>query len=186
MKKGFKYILLTVAGIMLYRITKAGSMANKFVNFTNAEALKLLALQNSLMIAGMKPPQLDFALAQLLFETGRFTTRSNVASTNNNYSGIKYLNKPYQDAEKGSLAPAGERLPYESPLNYYAKFRDTNAWAKDFVRILSLKRSGNNIGAPIKATTVEDFNKRLKLNSYYGGSEAVYLRGIKTYLSKFK
>ena len=186
MKKGLKYILLTVAGVMLYRFTKAGSMSNKFAKFSSAEALKLLAIQNSLQIAGIKQPQLDFALAQLLFETGKFSKASTVASANNNYSGIKWINKPYQDAEKGTLAPAGERLPYESPVNYYAKFRDTNAWAKDFKRILSLKRSANNLGAPIKATTPEDFVKRLKLNGYFGGSEAAYLRGVKIYLSKLQ
>ena len=185
MKKVYKYILLTVAGIMLYRFSKAGSMANKFSKFTEPEALKLLAIQNALTIAGFKQPQLDFALAQLLFETGKFSKASTVAAANNNYSGIKWINKPYQAATKGTLAPASERLPYESPVNYYAKFADTNAWAKDFKRILSLKRTANYAGSPITATTPEDFVKRLKLNGYFGGSEAAYLRGVKIYLAKF-
>jgi hypothetical protein len=186
MKKTYKYIILTVAGILLYRLTKAGTMSNKFAKFTNNEALKLLALQNSLQIAGINNPQLDFALAQLLFETGKFTSKSTVAADNNNYSGIKWLNKPYQKATKGTLAPAGERLPYESPVNYYAKFASINDWATDFKRILSLKRSANTLGAPIKATTPEDFVKRLKLNGYFGGNETVYLKGIKNFLAKFQ
>lgn len=185
MKKAYKYILLTIAGLLLYRFTKAGTMT-KFSKFTNSEALKLLALQNSMMIAGIKNPQLDFALAQLLFETGKFTNKSTVAAENNNYSGIKWLNKPYQKATRGSLAPASERLPYESPLNYYAKYANINDWAIDFKRLLSLKRTANNLGAPIKATTPEEFVKRLKLNSYFGGSESVYLRGIKNFLAKFQ
>ncbi len=185
MKKSYKYILLTIAGIMLYRFTKAGSMSNKFSKFTSPEALKLLSIQNALQIAGIQQPQLDFALAQLLFETGKFSKASSVAAANNNYSGIKWINKSYQDAEKGTLAPASERLPYETPINYYAKFRDTNAWAKDFKRILSLKRTANYAGSPITATTPEDFVKRLKLNGYFGGSEANYLKGIKIYLAKF-
>lgn len=187
MKKYYKYIFLTVGGLLIYNILKAGSMANKFVRFTNLEALKLLSLQSSLIKAGLKDPQLNFALAQLLFETGKFSKKSQVAANNNNYSGIKWINASRQHATKGTLVPEGERVKDpKSPLNYYAHFEDMNDWAKDFVRILSLQRSVNNIGKPIEATTLDQYVKRLKLNQYFGDTESVYLNGLKKYLAMFK
>ena len=186
MVKYWKYILLTVSGIVLYNILKAGSMSNKFVRFTNMEALKLLALQSSLTKVGFKLPQLNFALAQLLFETGKFTRQSQVAANNNNYSGIKWINSSRQNATKGTLVPLGERVSDpNSPLNYYAHFNNMDDWATDFKRIISLQRSANNIGKPIDANTLDQYIHRLKLNQYFGDSENVYYNGAKKYLDMF-
>lgn len=177
-----KIIFLTVIGLILYKLVKAKSMSAKFIKFKADEQAKLMMLENSLIKAGLKLPVLNFALAQLLLETGRFTRKSAVATLNNNYTGIKYLNKPYQIAEKGSEAPASETkgLPVNSPLRYYAKFKDADGWAKDFVRIISFGAK------PINATTIEDYNKRLKQNNYYGSSPETYGKLLKNFLDMFE
>lgn len=165
-------------------------MANRFINFTNPEKIKLYQLEDSLIKAGLKEPQLKFALAQLLFETGRFTAKSKVATENNNYSGIKWLNKKYQKASKGTLAPQSERVSdINSPVNYYAKFDNIDDYAKDLVRILSLKRSANLSGSPATASTLTAFVDRLALNNYFDGSTAQkrinYYKGTKKYFDMF-
>ena len=154
-------------------------MANKFVRFTNTEALRLLALQQSLRKAGFQDPQINYALAQLLFETGKFTTGSQVAQLNNNYSGINWINKPYQHATKGSPKPSSEGG------GYYAHFENMDDWAKDFMRILSLQRSANLVGPPITADTLQKYVDRLSLNGYFASDKTAYFKGLKKYLDMF-
>lgn len=162
-------------------------MANRFIKFTKPESVKLSILESALIKAGLKDPVLKFALAQLLFETGRFTAKSKIASENNNYSGIKFLNKSYQKASKGSLAPPNERVSdINSPLNYYAKFASVDDWAKDFVRIISLQRSGNLAGKPVDAISLKTYIDRLALNKYFGSDRNLYLAGTKKYFDMFE
>lgn len=177
-----KILLFTAIALLLYKLTKGKkTMSTKFIRFKPEEAAKLQALEAALINAGLKEPVLDFALAQLLLETGRFSKKSAVSTLNNNYTGIKWLNKKYQIAERGSEAPPAEQqgLPVNSPLRYYAKFKDINGWAKDYVRILSFGAK------PINATTIEDFNTRLNKNKYYGGNTAVYGKLLKSFLDMF-
>jgi hypothetical protein len=177
-----KIFLLTVLAIMIYKITKGKKiMSTKFIKFKPDEADKLQTLEAALIKNGLKLPQLNFALAQLLLETGRFTSKSKVSTLNNNYTGIKFLNKPYQIAEKGTEAPPNESkgLAINSPLRYYAKFKDANGWAKDYIRILSFGSK------PIQAITIEDFNKRLKANKYYGSTPEAYEKLLKSFLAMF-
>lgn len=162
-------------------------MGNRFLKFTKNESVKLSILQEALLKAGLKDPVLKFALAQLLFETGRFTSKSKVASENNNYSGIKFLNKSYQKATRGSLAPPNERVSdINSPQNYYAKFASVDDWAKDFVRIISLQRSGNLAGKPVNAISLSTYIDRLALNKYFGSDRKLYLAGTKKYFDMFE
>ena len=186
--KNLKYILFTIGGILIYSSLKASKiMTNRFTKFTNLESIKLLMLQKALIKAGLKDPVLKFALAQLLFETGRFTAKSKVASENNNYSGIKYLNRTYQKATRGSLAPPNERVSdINSPLNYYAKFASVDDWAKDFVRIISLQRSGNLAGKPVDSISLKTYIDRLALNKYFGSDRNLYLAGTKKYFDMFE
>jgi hypothetical protein len=187
MKKQYKkIILLTGIGLLISYLLKASKKSipkpkikmssNKFINFKPAEILKLTSIEQNLINAGFSGDLLNFALAQLLFETGKFTTRSNVAIANNNYSGIKWLNAKRQVATKGTPVPPNERygLP-TNPLNFYAKFADADAWAKDYKRILSFGAK------PINATDLKDFVSRLKRNSYFGSKEIPYYNGSKMY-----
>jgi hypothetical protein len=177
-----KILIFTAIGLLLYKLVKGRSMSAKFIKFKADEQAKLLMLENALIKAGMKLPQLNFALAQLLLETGRFTKRSAVSTLNNNYTGIKFLNKPYQIAERGSQVPAAEqdKAHPNNPLNFYAKFSSPDAWAKDYVRILSFGAK------PIQATTIEEFNTRLQKNKYYGSSPVVYGKLLKSFLDMFQ
>jgi hypothetical protein len=192
MKKQYKkIILLTGIGLLISFLLKASKKtksipkpkikmsSNKFINFKPAEILKLTSIEQNLINAGFSGDLLNFALAQLLFETGKFTTRSNVAIANNNYSGIKWLDAKRQVATKGTPVPPNERYKDpNNPLNFYAKFADADAWAKDYKRILSFGAK------PINATDLKDFVMRLKRNSYFGGkpgSEIPYYNGSKMY-----
>jgi hypothetical protein len=177
-----KILILAAIGLLFYKFVKARTMSPKFLNFKPDEEAKLQMLEAALINAGIKLPILNFALAQLLLETGRFTRKSAVATLNNNFTGIKFLNKPYQVAERGSSVPPAEqdKTRPNAPLNFYAKFKDPNAWAKDYVRILSFGAK------PINATNIDDFNTRLQKNKYYGSNPAVYGRILKQYLAMFK
>ena len=167
-KKSYKAAIIAgFIGLFLLLNKKAKAMAaNKFSlsKFTGNTKIKLLQIQDALINAGIETPlQLQLALAQILLETGQFTSKSRVAALNNNYSGIKWLNKSYQKASKGSPVPGSERSSNPDwPMNYYAKFASDTDWAKDFIRILSLGRN-----KPINATTVEEYVSRLAKNRYF-------------------
>lgn len=181
MNKKILYIVSGIA-ILMFLSKKASAMTNKFSfdKFKDTSKQKLLKLQDSLISTGLGGTSLKLALAQLLVETGNFTSKSQVATLNNNYSGIKYINKPYQVASKGSPVPAAERVqPETSPYNYYAKFDSPEAWAKDFKRILSLGTK-----KPILALDTTEYVKRLKNNHYFGGNETTYLKNINYYFEK--
>lgn len=93
-----------------------------------------------------------YCVAQCMLESNYGA--SNVAQTDNNYSGIKWINKPYQKATRGLKSPDG---------GYYAHFANVGDWAADYKRILSIKGSQ---GAPINATTANQFGQALKANGY--------------------
>lgn len=121
---------------------------------------------------GLSPDVADWATAQAAFETGGF--KSNVAKRDNNFSGIKYINKPYQKkATKGVKSNDG---------GYYAHFPSWQDWAMDFYRILHL--GGDR--SPANATTLDDYVSRLKANRYFGASEKAYKAGLVKYMSDKK
>lgn len=168
-----KSIIIAVGLFFLYKISKAmtGKQSNStttntpinmtaainFSKFSNDSAAKLSMLQDSLIKGGFEMPQLKFALAQLLHETGNFTTKSKVAPNNTNYSGIVYINKPnvQKNAVKGTPFPAKEGK------YFYAKFATVADWAADFKRVLNLKNK------PIKAIDLLDYYNKLTDNKYY-------------------
>lgn len=111
-----------------------------------------------------------YAIALIMLETDWMT--SNVANVDNNYSGITWTNKPYQDATRGLPKPEG---------GYYAHFTTFEKWIKDFLRILSLNTGGK--GRPIDAQTAQQFTDRLKANGYfadpnYGAKHNAALRKV--------
>lgn len=98
-----------------------------------------------------------YAIAQMMHESDWMT--SNLANEDRNYSGIKFLNKSYQDATRGIPAPKNEGG------GNYAHFSDFRKWAKDFLRILSLNRSGH--GRPIDSSNAAEYIERLRANGYF-------------------
>lgn len=134
---------------------------------TNEKQFKEVAY--SLLMAGVKSTQLPFVLAQIALETGWLTSR--VKSTDNNLSGIKWINKPtiQKNASKGSLSPEGD---------YYAKFKTVKDWAIDMVRVLS--RGAN----ALDETTATDFVDDLITNKYFTGSKADYIKAVDSITNK--
>jgi hypothetical protein len=193
MKKRDKYIFLT-AGLLFFawiaRARAAGSRtltktAKKtkmlFSNFASPVREKLAIIEDSIRQTGAPEDRIKWLLAQVLHETGVFTAKSKVAELNNNFSGIKWLNKKHQIATKGSPVPPGERVrPASSPINFYAKFETPADWARDYYRIVS------TFGTKpiINATDLKDYVKRLKQNKYFGGPETVYFKAMTKFLEK--
>jgi len=191
MQKKDKYIIALIGVVyLIFRSmgTKAApTMTNKFTfsKFKKpgvADKLKLLV--PSLIKAGFNTDhKLKLGISQLLLETGQFKSGS-IYETNNNYSGIKYICKDFQkNATRGSDVPPGEKKPPANRCgNFYAKFKDNDAWAVDYFRILNLVRRGNDIGKPIEAVDVNDFNSRLVKNGYYDankpGAKESYLKNL--------
>jgi hypothetical protein len=118
---------------------------------------------------GVPMPAAEYAAAAVAHETADFTSR--VSARDKNYSGIKFINKPYQKATKGSPAPEGGN---------YAHYDGGLGWAKDYSRILHLKP-----GEPYKANSLADFVHRLKMNKYFTDDEANYLRGATSFYNKY-
>lgn len=164
---------LTGAALLLTLLARAGSRNTKtFSKFDTATAAALAVAASNLQRAGLNPQQIMFALAQLLHEIGgKFNT--GIANSLNNYSGIKWINKSYQEATKGSPVKASERVqPANNPLNFYAKFASVAAWAKDYARIL------NKGAKPLQAANIPDFAARLKRNGYYTDTVTNYTKGL--------
>lgn len=130
-------------------------------DITDNAKQQLAYVQQALRNAGFPMNAEQFAMVMAYGETAGFT--SNVFKQDNNASGIKWLNKPYQVATRGLPAPKSEG-------GYYAHFSNLQAWANDLKRILSFGAK------PIQATTLPDFVHRLKQNHYFGTTEAAYLK----------
>lgn len=179
-KKFYKYLGITFILFFITKIVNAKSKSMFVLNeFKENVRLKLILIIGALQDLGLNDEQIKFALSQILLETGQFSTKSNVFKLNNNYSGIKFINKPIQVAVKGSPVPPSERVsPANSPINWYAKFSDVGAWAKDYVRILNLKKN-----KPLQAVSIDDFHKRLTANKYYDTSKQ---KNIDNYLKNLR
>tara|TARA_R110000868_G_C10693632_1_gene748569 strand:- start:140 stop:685 length:546 start_codon:yes stop_codon:yes gene_type:complete len=174
MKKKSLYIFAGITILLLISIkSKAMTLNLKFTKFKSPVVDKLKMIYPLLIKAGFTTNFLIKAgLAQLLLETGRFKARWSIL--NNNYSGIKWINKPYQkNSSQGQLSPEG---------NFYAKFDTPQDWANDYFRILSLQRKSNKIGRPIDALTIADFNEKLFANGYYNQT----LEAKKNYLKNLQ
>jgi len=134
------------------------------------------SVKQILLSVGFPKETISLFLAQAGFESGGFNFNSNVNKTDNNLTGIIWLNKPYQNATKGLP------MPKSDGNGFYAHFPSIEAWAKDFKRILSLNTGGK--GRPIDAKDVMEFVTRLKANGYFGGDEKKYLAGVVNYQNK--
>lgn len=119
-----------------------------------AEYAIIADLQKILLKAGVPNTNvITYAIAQCLLEDNWYT--SNVFNQDKNASGIKWINKPYQNATRGLKSNDG---------GYYAHYNTYHDWAKDYVRILSIKGSA---GRPIDATTAAQFGNALRANGYF-------------------
>jgi len=123
-------------------------------------------VKNLLYAAGVPSDIIPFAAAQTAFETNGY--KSHISKADHNLSGIKWINKPYQKATKGSPAPRNEGS------GYYARYASFGAWANDFKRILSI--GGAN--APIHATDLKEYVTRLHDNGYFTSNPDLYYTAL--------
>lgn len=182
MKINNKYFLLTAGLLFLSLVSFAKKKYSAmFSNFSPSIQSKLNIIASGLSQYNLPEEKLKWIIAQVLFETGLFTRKSNVAINNNNYSGIKWLNASRQkNATKGTEVPLSERVsPASSSINFYAKFNSYQDWARDHYRIISTFGT-----KPITATTLKDYISKLKQNKYFGSSELDYYNGVKKYYDK--
>jgi hypothetical protein len=123
--------------------------------------------------AELKAPAkvIPYLVAQVAYETGDF--KSKLLKDHNNASGIVYTGRASQkNAVKGRPLPEDNRY-------FYAKFATLNDWAKDYMRVLSLKAK------PLQATSSDDFITRLKSNGYFTAPVELYKKGFERYLKKY-
>ena len=99
---------------------------------------------------------LTYCIAQLMLESDWLT--SAVGNEDNNYTGITFINKPYQKATRGRAKPARDGG------GNYAHFANFREFLTDYKRILSLNKGQ---GRPIDSTTAQEFYTRLKANGYF-------------------
>lgn len=141
------------------------------ITFLTKKTMDALKLRSLLLSVGFPKETVNLFVAQVMFESN---FNSNVAKTDNNLSGITYINRPYQHAQKGLQMPKRDT---PNGIGYYAHFATLEDWAKDYKRILSFGSK------PIEAKTVEDFVMRLRTNNYFGGNQQQYLAGVKKHFS---
>jgi len=114
---------------------------------------------------------IPYLVAQVAYETGDF--KSKLLKDHNNASGIVYTGRASQkNAVKGRPLPEDGRY-------FYAKFTTLADWAKDYMRVLSLKTK------PLQATSSDDFITRLKRNGYFTAPVELYKKGFDRYLKKY-
>jgi hypothetical protein len=121
---------------------------------------------------GFSTKQISFTIPQMLLESGYFT--SNSYRQDLNPLGIKFRPaNPSPDTTQGRKSSE-----FNTDGSYYARFGSRDSLAKEYKRILSLKRVANKLGKPIDAVDLRDFSKRLKANKYHQIAEPEYYRSL--------
>jgi hypothetical protein len=121
---------------------------------------------------GFSTKQISFTIPQMLLESGYFT--SNSYRQDLNPLGIKFRPaNPSPDTTQGRKSSE-----FNTDGSYYARFGSRDSLAKEYRRILSLKRTANKLGKPIDAVDLRDFSKRLKANGYHQIAEPEYYRSL--------
>ena len=121
---------------------------------------------------GFSTKQISFTIPQMLLESGYFT--SNSYRQDLNPLGIKFRPaNPSPDTTQGRKSSE-----FNTDRSYYARFGSRDSLAKEYRRILSLKRTANKLGKPIDAVDLRDFSKRLKANGYHQIAEPEYYRSL--------
>lgn len=119
---------------------------------------------NALINAGVNASVIPFLMAQIAHETAGFKSR--VLKTDNNASGIMFINKPL----KQKNAVRGSKYPANEGKYFYARFATLNDWAKDYLRILGK--------TPQTAISLTDFAQKLRNRGYYTDPVNVYAKGL--------
>lgn len=139
--------------------------------FGTLRTTKFEKVYNALKNLPLNDIQFKLILAQVLYETGFFSSTSNVFDLNNNASGIIYTGS--KDQLKNNATKGSKRMKIEG--GYYAKFPTLTDWANEHFRVLNRKTM------PLSANDTNDFVNRLKQNNYFTGNENNYKKGVTMY-----
>ena len=121
-------------------------------NTTGAFYGQIMWLNDQMNQAGFPNTAVRWYIVSLIMVESDYMT-SNVANTDNNYGGIKWINKPYQHATKGLKADKG----------YYAHYQNFQQFLQDLKRVLSLNGPA---GRPIDATSATAFGDAIRGTGY--------------------
>lgn len=130
------------------------------VNKINANKITKALIQ-----AGAPIKSLPYILAQVSHETAGFNSK--ILITDNNASGIIYINKP----TKQKNASKGSPFPKKEGQYNYARFATLKDWAKDYLRIIGT--------AAASAKSLPQFAQSLKNKGFYTDSVQNYSNGLK-------
>lgn len=129
------------------------------VNIENAKKI-----YKALKSAGANDRLIPILMSQVAHETGGFNSK--VLQSDNNASGIMFINNPKQkNAVKGRAFPKNE-----SKTAHYAKFNTLKDWAVDFLRIIGK--------TPQTATSLTDYAQKLKARKYYTADTSLYAKAL--------
>lgn len=158
MKQSTLLILLAVgAGVLLMSMASGPSVDLSFLQgqYDSDDIARLQRAANALAAQGVTGDTLNYLLSQVLVETGIFTTSNQnyvATDTRNNFSGITNS---------------------DGTFRFYSSAGD---WAADYLAVL-----GHGPYYPIQATSITDFNNRLKQNGYYTDNQTTYGNNLNYY-----
>lgn len=162
MQKTEKYVLIG-AGILALLLLASSSNAStaggnldisSLSNDYGADSVQRLNnLYAVLLQKGLTDQQILFMLSQALQETGLFTDSPNLynVDTLHNYAGIT--------TDRGYGVGA---------TGLYAKYPNISTFVDDWITILNYNND------PFDASSISDYNNRLKANGYYTDSAGTY------------
>ena len=141
-------------------------------------------LVNLFKTNGFPTAIIPFAVAQVMHETGGKLDRP-LEVQDFNISGINFINNKalQKDAVRGVMKPKREWKDQIKP-EYYAKFANYDAWARDYKRLLSRNNGGK--GKPIDSTTLKQFSERLAANNYFTDSPTNYANALMRWMQQIK
>ena len=164
--------VIIAAFIVIFGISffKSKNMIQEAITkkYGSIRAGKFFRVLNAIKKLPLSKQQLSFLMAQIMVETGVFTSRVKVFDLNNNASGILYTGSAAQianGATRGSLRPANEG-------GNYARFENLDNWAKEYFRVL------NKGVFPLNSSNITEFTTKLKTNKYFADPLDVYLKNI--------
>lgn len=135
----------------------------------NVEDLKKL-----LISVGFPSDKINLFVSQVAFETGSLSFNSEVATVDNNLSGIKYNSitpfwRKKTNATIGSISSEGDP---------YAHFQTVRDWAICYRGFLEYGSK------PIQSDSISELARKLKQNAYYQSDETLYRNGMQRFYSQ--
>lgn len=167
-KKIFVAVVIVYLGYKIFNKRSKMIFDKILAKYGTQKSKKFKEVFDALNTLPLSKTTMDLLLAQVLNETGMFSSLSNVYDLNKNASGILYTGSKGQKAN--GATKGSKRMSIEG--GYYARFDTLNNWAKEYYRVL------NRGALPLKAIDAKDFAVRLKQNGYFTAPLAEYQKNL--------